>query len=50
MMDSHLGRSLVAALLVVLLAVVPAACGKKGDLEGPKDSKYPGHYPDPAYQ
>ena len=43
-------RSLVIALLVALLAAAPAACGKKGDLVGPEDSKYPRQYPDPTYQ
>lgn len=50
MIDDDRRRRLVMALLVALLATATATCGKKGDLVGPEDSKYPRQYPDPTYQ
>ena len=41
-------RSLVVALIAVLLALPLAGCGKKSDPEAPGEDKFPKQYPVPA--
>ncbi len=41
-------RSLAVALIVAMLALPLAGCGKKSDPEAPGEDRYPQQYPVPA--